>query len=338
MQKIFVIKHFYRKENINDVRNEFQRNFETIIPETAFEVFRGIVEIFENTGTVTQAMYCDLMEATTADTIDEVPNTSNYPTDILQIVEQKDFAVGEPEDVYIKDEPVPLDEELTWAEKFKDFPVVELKENDDEEYSEDNESSSNDEYREDSDSDLETENLKSSKSKKATGIPTCQICGKTFIKKKNLSRHLKTHQHEKPHICEVCSKAFKSPTHLKNHKISHMPVAERPHFECDICGKSVVGKEGLRKHRRIHTDSKDYVCEWCGKGFLKSTGLKLHVRIHTGEKPYQCTLCDRAFSTSGSRVIHMRTHTGERPYKCNYCDKSFVDNSTRNVQFIYFGL
>lgn len=54
-------------------------------------------------------------------------------------------------------------------------------------------------------------------------VSTCEKCGKTFGRKSNYNRHLKTHQAKvKLYFCDECSKGFVNKSNLKQHlKSSH---------------------------------------------------------------------------------------------------------------------
>lgn len=62
---------------------------------------------------------------------------------------------------------------------------------------------------------------------------SCEICGRTFLKKSKLNRHQKeTHENLKEFICEFCDKQFKRNSHLKRHMIVHSdnPKPHKCHF------------------------------------------------------------------------------------------------------------
>lgn len=65
--------------------------------------------------------------------------------------------------------------------------------------------------------------------------PTCEHCGKTFLKRNKLNRHInEAHLDLKKYSCDTCGKLFKRPQHLKRHLLSHNN--ERP-FKCDYESK-----------------------------------------------------------------------------------------------------
>ena len=59
--------------------------------------------------------------------------------------------------------------------------------------------------------------------------PKCDTCSSRFLRRDELTRHVRTHTGEKP-------------------------------YECDICGVKFAGRRDLNKHTYIHTGEAPYVC------------------------------------------------------------------------------
>ncbi|WP_339499595.1 C2H2-type zinc finger protein [Pseudomonas silesiensis] len=136
---------------------------------------------------------------------------------------------------------------------------------------------------------------------------------------------------EKPHICVICGKGFVRKAHLTRHLQAH--TAEKP-YKCETCGKAFAQDGNLAIHRRTHTAEKPYKCETCGKAFAHGSDVTKHLRTHTGEKPYSCEWCGKSFAQKMHLTAHLRTHTGEKPYSCEWCGKSFAQKMylTRHLQ------
>ena len=161
-------------------------------------------------------------------------------------------------------------------------------------------------------------------------LPTCDICGKKFLRQAFLVRHKELKHFNgtttKDHKCDTCDKIFSSRYDLKIHQRRH--TGERPYL-CNVCGKSFTRRETLIEHSYIHKpdEEKPHRCENCGKGFYKIYDLQRHfVGIHSGARPFQCHLCGKSFPWARSLSDHLQSHQGAdriRPFKCDECDMTF---------------
>lgn len=132
----------------------------------------------------------------------------------------------------------------------------------------------------------------------------CSACGRKFVLKNNLTKHLTTHTGEKPFVCEVCGKTNRTKGDLKTHMRVHAPPAQK----CDVCGIMLSTKSGLVYHRRTHTGERPYSCSICGDAFKDSGILKQHMSIHNDSRDFVCELCDATFKLNKYLKQHMRTH------------------------------
>lgn len=150
-------------------------------------------------------------------------------------------------------------------------------------------------------------------------------CNKEFKMRNLLTRHMLTHNSERPHQCVECYASFKTPSNLKAHQSKHSGEVK---YFCHECGQPFKHKTSLNQHMRWHTGERPFKCDFCGKSFGQNGNLQEHLRIHTGEKPFKCELCPRSFTTSSQHRLHLKRHTGDRPHKCEFCGKTFLHSET----------
>ncbi|XP_041661943.1 uncharacterized protein LOC121521831 [Cheilinus undulatus] len=149
---------------------------------------------------------------------------------------------------------------------------------------------------------------------------SCTECGKRFNEQRNLTEHMYIHNGEKPFSCSHCSKRFCNKSNLNMHMVIH--TGEKP-FSCPECGKRFNDKGSLTKHMSLHRGEKSFSCSHCSKRFYTKSNLNKHMVIHREEKPFGCSVCNKRFKLKGTLKAHMSVHRGEKPFSCSECSRSF---------------
>ncbi|XP_058475274.1 zinc finger protein 135-like [Solea solea] len=132
----------------------------------------------------------------------------------------------------------------------------------------------------------------------------------------------------RPHGCDVCGKRFmwriQLRKHMRLHSGENLCVGEHDSSQLgegqgsppEVTNDGTVREEGRSK-------KKLFPCSECGKILLYKDSLRKHTRTHTGEKPFGCSVCGRHFRDRGNLGQHMVTHTGEKRFFCHVCGQRF---------------
>lgn len=132
---------------------------------------------------------------------------------------------------------------------------------------------------------------------------TCEICGRGYMSKHTLQRHLK--KHSSPFYCMSCSVAFEKATDKKHHD----QEKHSQHFSCPNCDKDFKRKNSLSVHMDyVHMGVQRFPCTWpdCEKSFVRQDVLKDHINTHTGERPYICQKCHKSYTSKSSLNHHWK--------------------------------
>ena len=113
----------------------------------------------------------------------------------------------------------------------------------------------------------------------------CEVCGRTFAFKRNVTRHLRTvHSADGPrHECEVCGRKYTQKGNVSEH-LRTVHSADGPRHQCEVCGRKFTTKSSLMKHlRTIHiADRPRYQCKVCGRKFKQKFYMGIHLRTVHG--------------------------------------------------------
>ena len=159
----------------------------------------------------------------------------------------------------------------------------------------------------------------------------CTFCGKDFVEKGELTRHLLVHKkvREKVIKCSLCEHSTDTPGNMSKHMKSHFP--DEKTLKCDICGKLFGNKAHLERHLQIHNSSlkKKFSCEKCSQSFLEKYNLKQHVdNVHNNVQRFVCKECGeklrkRCDLTFHIEINHPDTAVPNPEWKCIECGKFY---------------
>lgn len=149
----------------------------------------------------------------------------------------------------------------------------------------------------------------------------CPICSMQFSSKSSLLEHQnKQHSIEKPFKCDLCGKTFARKRYLREHRRRHSQksVAQNPaqsaesDLKCIPCHTKFSTAQELSLHMRLHAEREvgEFRCDMCYKSFSKWSLLKQHQESHVGQVVYECTECDKAFAFPHLLEEHQQTHAG----------------------------
>uniref|UniRef100_A0A8C6MLL1 C2H2-type domain-containing protein n=1 Tax=Nothobranchius furzeri TaxID=105023 RepID=A0A8C6MLL1_NOTFU len=198
-------------------------------------------------------------------------------------------------------------------------------------YSSETEVSGDDEEDDDVIQDSELSNSGSSESdvKAVNKSFSCHECGKQFLHKWSLQKHVRVTSHSEMGS-PGCLANNKSVTTMQPLESCGKVLKKQKSFSCNDCGKIFSVKSRLNRHMSVHTGEKPFACELCDQRFSRKAHLHDHTRVHTGQKPFACELCEQRFSFKATLNRHLRVHTGQKPFVCKLCGQTFSSKPTLN--------
>ncbi|XP_075165143.1 uncharacterized protein LOC142237646 [Haematobia irritans] len=105
---------------------------------------------------------------------------------------------------------------------------------------------------------------------------TCELCGKSFRLKVQLGYHVTAiHTKIRAFKCTMCPKDFLKKRDLTDHIKSHLNIKDKI---CETCGKGFSNCHSLIRHRQIHSEVKKFACKLCDAKFHQFVGLNGHMK------------------------------------------------------------
>lgn len=145
----------------------------------------------------------------------------------------------------------------------------------------------------------------------------CETCGKQVKSSATLVQHKKAHlaQRELTLFCEVCGRGFDIKSQLTSHTYTHR---EKRTEQCTFCGKHYFD---IKTHISLqHSNKTKEICEICG---VETKHLKTHMKLVHVDPTFNCTYgeCGKVFRSARYLKEHLRVHSGLRP-QCHFCDQT----------------
>ncbi|XP_034651985.1 gastrula zinc finger protein XlCGF48.2 [Drosophila subobscura] len=104
----------------------------------------------------------------------------------------------------------------------------------------------------------------------------CELCGKAFRLKSQMNLHVTAiHTKLRAFKCTMCPKDFVKKVDLSDHIKGHLNIRDKI---CTTCGKGFTSCHSLIRHRQIHSEVKKFVCKLCDARFSQFVGLNSHMK------------------------------------------------------------
>ena len=128
--------------------------------------------------------------------------------------------------------------------------------------------------------------------------------------------------------CDPCNMDFPTTKSLRSHN-------EKCHqgkvlYQCSECGKGLMSKEGMEKHKLQHGDREGMLlCKepGCTAKFARPQSLKKHMKNKHGPgagKKYQCIYCKKEVSSVDNKKAHemgCKENKDRKELFCGLCNK-----------------
>lgn len=133
----------------------------------------------------------------------------------------------------------------------------------------------------------------------------CDTCVKSFTRKCDLNRHVKTHVGEKPFVCDICSKGFSRKSHLNRHSATHKTESQdSTHFVCEECNITFTRRDNLIRHLSSHSN---FPCEECDQVFKQKSNLVQHIHVSHAKPGKRRIVDSKEISSKQSKKTNGKT-------------------------------
>ncbi|XP_071549241.1 uncharacterized protein [Panulirus ornatus] len=189
--------------------------------------------------------------------------------------------------------------------------------------------------------------VQQSSNKKYMCQEKCPKCGKIFIGRTKLRKHMLLHSDsQEQKICEVCGRILHNATahkvHMQRlHKIvleSSIPetfqsAGDKKKASCYICGKTYRGASGLSYHLAAkHNKGPRYPCDKCTRVFPHSRNLSSHKAQAHGSYSMICEHCGETFKLQTQLNSHINSiHRGITSWMCHLCPSKFSSHIDHRI-------
>uniref|UniRef100_A0A1B0BE62 Protein krueppel n=1 Tax=Glossina palpalis gambiensis TaxID=67801 RepID=A0A1B0BE62_9MUSC len=104
----------------------------------------------------------------------------------------------------------------------------------------------------------------------------CEHCGKSFRLRSQLGYHVTAiHTKIRAFKCTMCPKDFLKKRDLTDHVKTHFNIRDKI---CETCGKGFSNCHSLIRHRQIHSEIRKFACKLCDAKFKQFVGLNGHMK------------------------------------------------------------
>lgn len=149
----------------------------------------------------------------------------------------------------------------------------------------------------------------------------CSECGRLFLQRCDMKRHMLIHTKQEPHRCTVCDKGNYETNYtlLFDTQKLNKPRKKVLFGTIYILGKYIY-------HTKIYMN-----CSSFGGGDLSSYFSFVLGMISELISMYFYS----GYIRKSDLVVHMRFHSKERAYKCNHCEKQFFQSGIKLLLYVF---